>query len=203
MKKTPLSNYVIEQSPNTPVNKKIDNPNCSFLGGLSDQSFTAFFIWEKFFTRFKDHIKRFIEFGCDQGNTSVYFALWCMNMEAKYIGFDSKNSHHYSDTPVKRCVKLLDSMVIGNGYKKEDQIRKIIQKKGMCVIFTDCVDKPWEFRTFAPMLKAGDILAVHDWGRAIKDEWVEEDMKKLKPYELLYEEERTYFNTLTRFFRKL
>ena len=72
----------------------------------------------------------------------------------------------------------------------------------MTVIFSDCIDKPWEFDTFAPMLKKGDVLAMHDWDRAIKDEWVTATIKEFWPFKLLYERERLGLNTLTRFFIK-
>jgi len=200
---TPLSKRWIRRSDNTAINKVIDNPNCSFLGVQSDQPFTAFYVWEKFFLKYGKKMQRFIEFGCDTGGTSVYFALQCLNLEAQYIGFDRRKPEVYKNNPTKRLVQLHKKMVYGNGYEKAKQIKHIIQDDGRTVIFADCIDKPWEFKMFAPMLKSGDILAMHDWDRAIKDEWVEpETMVALTPYRLLYEEERLGLNTLTKFFLK-
>gem|GEM_PF-2246115 len=201
-KQTPISNHWILRSNNTEMNKVMDNPNCTFLGGLSDQPFTAFYIWEKFFLKYGTGIKGFIEFGCDQGNTSVFFLLWCINLEAEYIGFDKRGKATYQQTPVQRLLRLHKKIRYGNGYKRSEEIKELIQSKGKTVMFTDCIDKPWEFENFAPMLKRGDILAVHDWDRAIKDEWVESTFKKMHPFCLLYEKERIALNTLTRFFKK-
>lgn len=202
MKITPISKRMIQQSKNTSRNKVIDNPNCTFLGGLSDQPFTAFYIWERLFNEYGQNMSRFIEFGCDQGNTSVFFCLWCVNIGAEYIGFDKRKKNTYRNTPVKRMLQLCKRIRVGNGYKRQEEIKELVQSKGQTVIFTDCIDKPWEFETFAPMLKAGDILAVHDWDRAVKDDWVLDTMKALSPYQLLFEYERLSLNTLTKFFHK-
>ena len=199
---TPITKRTIQCCSPAKANSTFNFPNCTFLGGISDQPFTAFFIWERFFTEHGQGLKRFIEFGCDKGNTSVYFLLWCINLEADYIGYDSKSLGVYKNTPVKRLLKLANRMRIGNGFKRVDEIRKEIQQGGKTVIFTDCIDKPWEFATFAPMLKKGDILAIHDWDRAIFDNWVKDTMKQIKPYTLLYEKERNTLKTLTRFFLK-
>jgi len=145
---------------------------------------------------------RFIEFGCDQGNTSVYFLLQCINNEAMYFGFDKRKTIVYRNTAVKRLLDLDSHMTLGNGYKKTKTIQGMIQSPGMSVIFTDCIDKPWEFNTFAPMLKKGDVIAVHDWGRAIRSRWVQGALQRIQPYRLLFEEERIGLNTLTKFFQK-
>lgn len=203
MKKlTPLSKQWIKHSPNTYINKVIDNPNCTFLGDKSAQPFTAFYVWEKFFVQYGQKMERFIEFGCDQGSTSVFFCLQCIQYEADYIGFDKNNKRKYQNTHVKRLVQLHKKIRTGNGYKRAEEIKELVQSKGMTVLFTDCIDKPWEFKTFAPMLKRGDVLAVHDWDRAIKDQWVWKELNELEPYTLLFEGERLGIHTLTRFFMK-
>lgn len=202
-KQTPYTKRWIKKSGNSAkLNEVLDVPNCTFLGGLSDQPFTAFYIWERFFLRYGPEMKRFIEFGVDQGNTACYFALQCLNHEAEYIGFDHRRKQTYQNTPVKKMLRLWKKIRYGNGYKRLDEVQKLIQEKGMTVIFTDMVDKPLEFDSFAPMLKRGDVLAVHDWDRAIKDEWVETTLNLIRPFTLLYEDERIGINTLTRFFRK-
>ena len=51
------------------------------------------------------------------------------------------------------------------------------------------------------LFRSGDIIACHDWGRAIKDEWVAEDIKKNKLREL-YRQQRIKLNTVTGIFVK-
>ena len=135
-KETPLSKHWIMRSKNTAINQVIDNPNCSFLGGLSCQPFTAYYVWEKFFIEYGYKIKRFIEFGVDQGNTACYFVLQCINYGSAYIGFDKNKKSVYQNTPVKRLLKLHTKIRYGNGYKRFDEIRELISNKGMTVIFT-------------------------------------------------------------------
>jgi len=199
---TPLTKHTIQCGNPAPANERFDFPNCTFLGGLSDQPFTAFYVWEKFFMKYRGTLARFIEFGCDQGNTSVYFKLWCIQIGADYVGYDKRDPKLYADSRIKRLINLKQSMRIGNGFKKAKEIKETIQQPGQSVIFTDCIDKPWEFTTFAPMLKRGDVLAIHDWDRAIFDDWVKDTMEALEPYTLLFERDRNRLKTLTRFFLK-
>jgi len=198
------SNFIIEFSQNTNLNKVINNPNVTLFGEKCDQPFTAFYVWEKFLNEYRLEISRFLELGCDNGGMSTYFALWCHNIKAEYIGFDKYKPRAYKNTPVKELIRLDKKVISGNLYidKTVDKVTELIRQPGMSVVFADCIDKPWEFKTFAPLLKVGDVLAVHDWDRAIKDRWVQKTILKLRPFKLLYEQERIELNTLTRFFLK-
>lgn len=198
------SKFIIERSPNTDLNKLINNPNVTLFGEKCDQPFTAFYVWEKFLNEYKREVRRIIELGCDNGGMSTYFALWCHNIKADYHGFDRHGKAAYNNTPVKELIEL-DKKVKRRNIYSDDSVNKItgfIQRGGMTVIFADCIDKPWEFGTFAPVIKVGDVIVVHDWDRAIKDKWVAKTLTKIKPFKLLYEKERLELNTLTRFFLK-
>lgn len=201
-KVTPISRTFFKYSKNDRVNAVVDNPNCSFLGNRADQPFTAFYVWEKFFFKYGNNIKRFVEFGCDLGSSSVYFLLQCIKYNAEFRGYDKRRKRIYGNDPVKKMIGLKSCMRIGNGYKRFTEIKEFVEQKGMSVIFSDCVDKPIEFKNFAPMMKPGDVLVMHDWDRAIKDQWVVDDLKKFEPFKLLFEKERRELNTLTRFFLK-
>ena len=48
-------------------------------------------------------------------------------------------------------------------FENADEIIVLIQKPGITVLFCDGGNKVREFKTFAPHLKKGDIIAVHDW----------------------------------------
>lgn len=198
------SKFVIERSKNYDLNVKLNAPNVTLFGEKCDQPFTAFYVWEKFLNRYKSHIRRFLELGCDNGGMSTYFALWCHNIGAKYHGFDKYSEGAYSNSPVKRLIQLHKKVTRKNIYtdKNSQDIIRVIREDGMSVVFCDCIDKPWEFRTFAPHIKVGDVIVMHDWDRAIKDEWVEKVMVRITPFQLLYEEERLELQTLTRFILK-
>jgi hypothetical protein len=198
------SGFTIARSNNYDLNAKLNAPNVTIFGEKCDQPFTAFYVWEKFLFAYKDKIRRFLELGCDNGGMSTYFALWCHNINADYHGYDKNRSGSYKDTPIKKLVQLHKKIQTGNIYvdKSVEEVKTVIQRTGMSVVFCDCIDKPWEFKTYAPMLKTGDVVVVHDWDRAIKDKWVSKTILQVLPFELLYEEERLELNTLTRFFLK-
>lgn len=86
-------------------------------------------------------------------------------------------------------------------FKNSEEICKLIKGKGKSIVFCDGGDKPHELRTFAPALKKGDIIACHDWGRAIKDEWIIEDLKKYNLKEI-FRKEKLELNTVTGIFIK-
>ena len=202
-KKLPKSGFLVGHCDSGGgLNRYINSPNCTLFGERCDQPFTALYVWEKLFLSYGGAMERFIELGCDVGGMSTYFALWCHTIDAKFIGYDRRPKWQYKNTPVKRLIGLHDKVRVGNLYAKEREIIDLIKDQGLTMIFADCIDKPWEFMVFAPALKVGDIMAVHDWDRAIKDEWVEGTMSEIEPYELLYEDERLQINTLTRFFLK-
>lgn len=196
---TPYSGYDIETSVKHKLNHAPDTLPCTFLGEKCQQSFNAFFIWEKILAPLK--FKRIIEIGTAKGNTSVYFKMFCINKNAQFLTYDFCKVNTRSNTPAQKLIKIGESSIIADVFEKSNQIKKIIKKEGVSVVFCDGGDKPHELRTFAPALKRGDIIACHDWGRAIKDEWVVDDIKRFSLKEL-YREERIKYNTVTGIFIK-
>jgi hypothetical protein len=149
----------------------------------------------------KYDFKRFIELGTALGNTSVYFKLFCINRKANFITYDFGRKNQLEKTPVQEFVDLKSDYRRLDIIEKSEAIKKIIKRKGRSIVFCDAGDKPHELRTFAPALKNGDIIACHDWGRAIKDEWVADDIKKNNLIEI-YQKERLELNTVTGIFIK-
>jgi len=196
---TPYSGYPVETSIKHGKNFAPDTLPCTFLGAPCQQSFNALFIWEKILTPLK--FKRFFEIGTALGNLSVYFKLFCINKGADFYTYDFAKKNQRSNTPIQKYVTLQDNYYMVDVFKESQQICSIIQRKGVSVVFCDGGDKPHELRTFAPALKKGDIIACHDWGRAIKDEWVADDIKKFNLKEI-YREERIKYNTVTGIFVK-
>lgn len=196
---TPYSGYDVETAVKHGKNHAPNTLPCTFLGQPCQQSFNAFFIWEKLLTPLK--FKRMFEIGTALGNTSVYFKLFCINKGAEFYTYDFAKKNKRSNTRIQKYVNLQDDYYMIDVFKESQQICSTIQKKGISIVFCDGGDKPHELRTFGPALKKGDIIACHDWGRAIKDEWIKKDIKRLNLKEL-FRKERLELNTVTGIFIK-
>jgi len=196
---TPYSKYPVEHAEKHGKNFAPYTLPCTFLGSPCQQSFNAFFIWEKVLAPLK--FSRFIELGTALGNTSVYFKMFCVNKGAEFYTYDFAKKNKRTNTLAQKFIKLGRSYIIADIFKESKQISKLIKQEGRSIVFCDGGDKPHELRTFAPSLKKGDIIACHDWGRAIKDEWVNKDIKKNNLKEL-YRQERINLNTVTGIFVK-
>lgn len=142
--------------------------------------------------------KRFIEVGTGYGNTSTFFMLHCMQKGAAFYTFDRMVNRTSNSSPVKEALGLQECATVGDVYGPDisQLIMVLCHKLGRTVLFLDGGDKPHEFRLFVPALKSGDIVAVHDWDRAIKQEWVQDviDTAELSP---VFADEHTKLKTLT------
>jgi len=130
----------------------------TFLGERVSQHYLAIPMWEDVLTRFK--LARFIELGTWWGNFSIYFLMFCMNREADFITYDTvrrKNSRLKWLLKFDSCHRKKDV------FTSYTEIAQEIAKEGRTVLFCDNGDKQKELALFAPCLKSGDIIAVHDW----------------------------------------
>jgi hypothetical protein len=76
-------------------------------------------------------------------------------------------------------------------------IEELIVESGTTILCCDNGDKPREFATFAPVLKPGDLIAVHDWNLEVREEDVDYDI-----VDPVMDEMFTRMGTLTRVFVK-
>jgi len=197
-KKTPISGYEIENHRDVwDPNDRIDRPKCTLFGRPCQQAFTAFFVWEKLLGPLE--FKRFVEVGTGYGNTSTFFMLHCLQKGAMFVTHDQMANRVTNSSPLKEALGLKECSVVGNVYGPSiaQPLMELLHQPGRSVLFLDGGDKPHEFSLFVPALKKGDIVAVHDWGRAIKRIWVEHiiDMRGLIP---VLEEDNVKLETLTR-----
>ena len=186
-----------------PPNTDIDRIRCTLFGELCVQSFHAFFVWEKFFA---DHaFSRFIEIGAGFGGTSLYFLLWAKQMGALYYGYERfrKRRAAHRRAPLKSMMGLEGCVCYDDVFKPEvaDEIKTLIQQPGRSILFCDGSDKVHEFRVFAPFLKGNDVIAAHDWPRAICEEWVAETIEEVDLKQIMVKE-CTQYKTYTAWFKK-
>jgi cephalosporin hydroxylase len=103
----------------------------------------------------KQSFKNVIELGTQRGGTSL-FLNDLMNLYGgnNFITFD-----------INKCNVGVNQVVgdILNDQKTIDLIKTNIQKEGKTLLFCDGGDKKSEFNKFAPFLKDGDFIMLHDY----------------------------------------
>jgi hypothetical protein len=196
-KKMKHSGYEIERHLDVwDPNDHMDKPQCTLFGRPCQQAFTAFFIWEKVLGPLE--FARFVEVGTGYGNTSTFFMLHCIQKHAEFYTFDRMSNRATNSSPLKKLLDLRGKATVGDVYGTtlSQTVLELISLPSRTVLFLDGGDKPHEFRLFVPALKPGDIVAVHDWGRAIRAEWVQDiiDTYGLEP---MHAEEHARHLTLT------
>jgi len=201
-KRTPISGYTIERHLDVyDMNDYLDKPRCTMFGRPAQQAFSAFFVWEKLLGPLE--FKRFIEVGTGYGNASIFFMLHCVQKEANFITCEKMKNRTTDSSPLKKMLLFHENCIVGNVYGPaiSQFILEQIAAPGRTVLFLDGGDKPHEFRLFAPALKRGDVVAVHDWGRAIMREWVQD---VIDAYDLqeIFGKENVFYKTLTAMFRR-
>ncbi len=154
-----------------------DITESSLWGGGMGQSDFAISAFEHVLREVE--FSRIIELGTGNGNFSVYLSLWCLYRQVDFHTYDlcnwKKSSHSFSengfeDNRVAFMEPYLDPCFdIGDILEEplKTQIAKLIAKEGRTVLFCDNGKKKLEFNNYAPYLKPGDIIIVHDWKKEI------------------------------------
>ena len=122
------------------------------------QTQKAIWLWEIVLN--KQNFKRFIDIGTWQGNLSFYFYLFCLNRNAEFYTFDVREKWQ---TPLKEKLGFGEHFKNWDIFQHIEEIGQLIVKEGQTIIYCDNGKKTREFGTFAPYLKVGDVIAVHDW----------------------------------------
>lgn len=101
-----------------------------------------------------------IEFGTARGGLTCLFGFW---------GIINKSTvHTYNNNDEYIYVEEFERLGIKNNIKDllkqetRDEIVDLIKNGGRTLIFCDAL-KPIEFAYFAPFLKTGDVITVHDY----------------------------------------
>lgn len=140
----------------------------TFLGLPLSQEWQDLLIWERFFKVYP--VRTFIELGTGHGGMSLFFALQCHSIGAKFITIDNQTLINMDD-PMARLVNLADCFYNWDIFEAESRIVNMISTSPHPIgMFMDDGDKPREWRTFAPHLSKGDYCAVHDFGTEFNEE---------------------------------
>lgn len=136
------------------------DPNSRFLGFPMSQNRYAIPAWSHFFELVKP--ARVIEVGTSVGGMTCCLGVACKNIGARLWTFDKWETvpagmdWWFDVLGITYC--CMDVFEGGRAY-----IQTLLQEDGMSVVLCDGGDKVREFHQFAPMLKAGDYIATHDW----------------------------------------
>ena len=120
--------------------------NQTLFGIPIQQTWTALYMLEKLIT--EQEIKTIFELGAGNGALTKFFECHTPH----FWSFDIKNGDDVFSYRIKRLVTEINLLVLIQPWEKS-------------MIFCDNGDKPREIRTYAPMLKKGDFILGHDYGR--------------------------------------
>ncbi|MBC8066389.1 MAG: hypothetical protein H7Y17_16275 [Chlorobia bacterium] len=137
----------------------IPNAETTFCGFPAAQTWHDLAIWEEFFNRHR--FETLIELGTWKGGMAVFLAIQC---KARGIRFETID-HDAAQVEPRDLIDSLGAAVLsGNVFDLTWMKERIRAAPGPRLLFCDDGDKRREMRELAPLLDAGDFVAVHDWG---------------------------------------
>ena len=156
--------------------ENIKTINQKFMGGGMSQNYLAIPWFEYYFDT--HNFEYMVEFGSQKGCLSTYFANFAGITEKMFFEtYEIDPNRDWYTRKYEGCghwyEKLADMSPFINYYHRDvfsDETREHIQEniaEFKTFIFADGGDKAREFNMYAPLLKKGDCIAVHDWGQEI------------------------------------
>ena len=186
--------------------------NHRFMGAGMSQNYVAIYFFEYYQQTHK--FEYIVEFGSQKGALSTYFAnaagiseqfffeTYEWDRDKDWYSRENEGAGHWYD-------KLAEISPYVNGFSQDifdentfNHVRDNM-KEFSTFIFCDGGDKAREFNMYAPLLKSGDRIAVHDWGDEIVYEQIKDTCEK---YSLVpddhWAQSNVNFGTLIMPFRK-
>lgn len=148
-----------------------DKVSGTFLGRKLSQTPKAIWLWEQVLTKY--NFKRIIDIGTWRGNLSFYLYLFCLARDAEFHTFDVREKWQFDYPDLKKELGFPSHFYGMDIFKNIEKIKEFIQKEGITILYCDDGEKTREFNTFAPFLKTGDVIAVHDWKTEVSPESIE------------------------------
>jgi hypothetical protein len=107
---------------------------------------------------------RLIEVGTAEGGFSCVLRDHDVSRGVEIVTFDVVEAAPIEGVEVRR----------EDVWDEAGTLRAELGKPGRTLLFCDGKDKPREVRTFAPLLKSGDVLLAHDYARDSRLGWADE-----------------------------
>jgi cephalosporin hydroxylase len=139
------------------------DPNIvTYMGVYMGQQWSDLELWERFFNLYP--VRCAVELGTSNGGFTLFMANQALRLGIPFHTFDNQ-AFIKLDVPLARTLPIQFHHVdlFGDG---ADVLAGILADPDNhpLVLFCDDGDKPREWRTFGPLLGAGDYIAVHDYG---------------------------------------
>lgn len=137
----------------------------TFLGVPAVQRWCDLWLWEQIFQR-TPGLSGVIELGTLKGGLSLFLRLQTLQRGQLFTTVDWVD--HLTPCPLFDLVALQGHQLRIDMW--EDVGRKVIDQMLAAdawhplLLLCDGGNKPREVQTFAPLLRSGDLIAVHDWG---------------------------------------
>lgn len=144
-------------------NTQVSALNTTVFGIPVSQTWADMMLWEHFLN--EEQPRHVIELGTGRGGLSLFLALQCLSRGATFTTIDT-----YNWTPLAGPLYALANIryIQGDAYETGRAVlAQRIAEGGKILLFCDNGNKPLEFQTFAPLLRAGDVIATHDWATEI------------------------------------
>lgn len=170
----------------------------TFLGGELSQTIKAVWLWELVLEH--QPFKRFIDIGTWKGNLSLFFYLYCRARDAEFYTYDVRNRWGEQLWKFKTELGFDKRFFQWDVFQHIEEIGALISQPGQTILFCDDGNKPREFNVFSKFLKAGDVIAVHDWNKEVFLENVKSPCEKYNLKEIFVKESDE--EGLTRVFQK-
>ena len=168
----------------------------TFLGLSMAQRWVDFAVWERVFNSSKWR-KGLIELGTGYGAFSMFLLLQCVQRGMTFHTFDCREA--IPDEAAVRLLQLNSHFHLGGIFDDNlELLTKLIQSPELhpLILFCDNGWKQEEFRVFAPLLKDGDVVAVHDWGVEFFEKYTAPMEGRIEP---LFPTECDEVGSITRF----
>jgi hypothetical protein len=161
--------------------------NQKYMGAGMSQNYFAIPWFEYYFDANK--FEYIVEFGSQKGCLSTYFANFAGITEQVFFDtFELSPDQDWNNRSVEGAghwfEKLANISPYINYFHQDvfgEQTFNHVQEnieQFKTFIFCDGGDKIKEFNTYAPLLKSGDCIAVHDWGHEIHLQSIQETINK-------------------------
>jgi hypothetical protein len=172
-----------EHNPMVPYN--LLEINKRMMGGGMSQNYAALYFFEHYIANYQ--FEYVLEIGTQKGAFSLYLANMANVTEKFYFHTADISTKDYYCRETEGVGHWLDKINLLSDYSHFFNVDIFDTSiafyadfiaKFKTLIFCDGGDKAREFRMFAPMLKSGDHIILHDWGHEVFQNQIEESMKE-------------------------